>query len=73
MSKRTIIEIVAGVSAIGVIAGIVHRSNRRCRIADELIEQTSDILDKTIEVLEGATTIADEYDDLDDYLEESED
>ena len=73
MSKRTIIEIVAGVSVIGAIAGIVHRSNRRCRIADELIEQTSDILDKTIEVLEGATTIADEYDDLDDYLEESED
>ncbi len=73
MSKRTIIEIVAGVGAIGVIAGIVHRNNRRCRIADELIEQTSDILDKTIEVLEGATTIADEYDDLDDYLKESED
>lgn len=73
MSKRTIIEIVAGVGVIGVIVGIVHRSNKRCRIADELIEQTSDILDKTIEVLEGATTIADEYDDLDDYFEESED
>ena len=62
MNKKVVFGVVAGLGVVtGVVACIVHRSSKRYIEANELIEQTEDILERTINVLEEAEDIFDGY------------
>lgn len=62
MNKKVVFGVVAGLSVVtGVVVGIVHRSNKRYAAANELIEETEHILERTIDVLEEAEDIFDGY------------
>ncbi|MBE5834419.1 MAG: hypothetical protein E7309_07250 [Butyrivibrio sp.] len=62
MNKKIVFGVVAGLSVLaGVVVSIVRRSNKRYAVANELIEQTEDILERTINVLEEAEDIFDGY------------
>ena len=62
MNKKVVFGVVAGLSVVtGVVACIVHRSNKRYAAANELIEETEHILERTIDVLEEAEDIFDGY------------
>lgn len=62
MNKKVVFGVVAGLSVVtGVVASIVHRSNKRYAAANELIEETEHILERTIDVLEEAEDIFDGY------------
>ena len=62
MNNKVVFGVVAGFSVVtGVVASIVHRSNKRYAEANVLIEQTEDILERTINVLEEAEDIFDGY------------
>ena len=62
MNKKVVFGVVAGFSVVtGVVASIVHRSNKRYAVANELIEETERILERTIDVLEEAEDIFDGY------------
>lgn len=62
MNNKVVFGVVAGLGVVtGVVASIVHRSNKRYAEANVLIEQTEDILERTINVLEEAEDIFDGY------------
>jgi hypothetical protein len=62
MNKKVVFGVVAGLGVVtGVVAGIVRKSRKRYTEANALIEQTEDILERTINVLEEAEDIFDGY------------
>lgn len=74
MNKKIIFAAVGAVSLIGgIVAGIVHRSNKRYRralseleIASEVLERTTDVLDETIDFLMESECFDDDFDDEED-------
>ncbi len=73
MNKKIIFVAVGAVSLIGgIAAGLIHRSNKRYRRAleeledaTEVLEGTSDLLENVILYLEGRDSIFDGFDDED--------
>ena len=73
MNKKIIFAAVGAVSLIGgIAAGLIHRSNKRYRRAleeledaTEVLEGTSDLLENVILYLEGRDGIFDDFDDDD--------
>ena len=62
MNNKVVFGVVAGLGVVtGVVAGIVRKSRKRYADANALIEQTEDILERTINVLEEAEDIFDGY------------
>ena len=53
MNKKIIFGAVGAVSLIGgIIAGIIHRSNKKARIAEEALDAACDLVHETTELVE---------------------
>ena len=78
MNKKIIFAAVGAVSLIGgIVAGIVHRSNKRYRralseleAASEVLERTADVLDDTIDYLMERECFDDNFVDEEDDEED---
>ena len=74
MNKKIIFAAVGAVSLVGgIIAGIVHRSNKRYRralseleVASEVLERTTDVLVDTIDYLMERECFDVDFDDEED-------
>ena len=78
MNKKIIFAAVGAVSLVGgIIAGIIHRSNKRDRralseleVASEVLERTTDVLDDTIDYLMERECFDVDFDDEEDDEED---
>lgn len=78
MNKKIIFAAVGAVSLIGgIVAGIIHRSNKRYRralseleVASEVLERTTDVLDDTIDYLMERKCFDDNFVDEEDDEED---
>ena len=78
MNKKIIFAAVGAVSLVGgIVAGIVHRSNKRYRralseleVASEVLERTTDVLDDTIDYLMERECFDADFDDEEDDEED---
>ena len=78
MNKKIIFAAVGAVSLVGcIVAGIIHRSNKRYRralseleVASEVLERTTDVLDDTIDYLMERECFDDDFDDEEDDEED---
>ena len=78
MNKKIIFAAVGAVSLIGgIVAGIIHRSNKRYRralseleVASEVLERTTDVLDDTIDYLMERECFDIDFDDEEDDEED---
>ena len=74
MNKKIIFAAVGAVSLVGgIIAGIIHRSNKRYREAVEELDRVYEILDKTTEMLDETIDYMEELNSLCDELDDEED
>ena len=46
MSKRTVLKVIAGVGVVGVVAAIVHRSNRKVRYANLAVKEAAQLVEE---------------------------
>lgn len=67
MSKKVVMGIVAGVGITGVIAGIVHRNNKKVRQAYRLVGEATDLVERSMDVVDEAIELLRADRDYDDY------
>ncbi len=72
MNKKIVIGIVAGVGAIGTVAGIVHRNNKKVRQASRLASEAIDLVERSMEVVDEAIELLKRDSDYD-FLEDDYD
>lgn len=73
MSKRTVLKVIAGVGVVGVVAAIVHRSNRKVRYADLAVREAAQLVEEAAKTVDEAIDLIEDYRDeaFDcDFLEE---
>ena len=74
MNKKIIFAAVGAISLIGgIVAGIVHRSNKRYRRALSELEAASEVLERTADVLDDTIDYLMERECFDDYFDDEED
>ena len=72
MSKRTVLKFIAGVGVVGVVAAIVHRSNKRVRYANRAIVEAVELVEDAAKTVDDAIGLIEDYHeaDFDDYIED---
>lgn len=63
MSKRTVLKVIAGVGVVGVVAAIVHRSNRKVRYANLAVKEAAQLVEEAAKTVDEAIDLIEDYRD----------
>lgn len=75
MSKRTVLKVIAGIGVVGVVAAIVHRSNKRVRYANRAIVEAVELVEDAAKTVDEAIGLIEDYHEGnfdDDYFEDED-